>query len=137
MQFPDLLNDLISHLGFGKLDTVDEHSATLRLRLQKISVRHDAKTECLRFSTILGTPNEKLGHGLFPILLKTNTNPSNFAAGSFAVDIETGEVLLVREDRLAALDLLALETIIAEFCILAQSWSQVVEKYNASAEEVA
>ena len=137
MKFPDLLNDLVSHLGFGKLDAEDEHSATLHLRLQKIAVRHDPQSESLRLSTILGTPNEKLGHGLFPILLKTNTNASNFAAGSFAVDIETGEVLLVREDRLAALDLLALETIVAEFCILAQSWSQVVAKYNASAEEVA
>ena len=129
MQDSDPYSKLIDSLDFGEVIPVDEDSHQVKFRDLTLLTRNDPKRGALRLSVRLGVPHEKLGYGLIPLLLEANDEPATFMVGNLAIDADTNEVMLVREDSLTAVD----ATAITEFCVLAQMWSEVVADYNNSA----
>ena len=129
MHDSDQYTKLISSLDFGEATAVDDNSHRVKFRDLTLLTRNDPERDRLRLSVRLGTPHEQLGYGLIPLLLEANDEPATFMVGNLAIDADTNEVMLVREDALAAVD----AAIITEFCILAQMWSEVVADYNDSA----
>ncbi|MCY4325301.1 MAG: hypothetical protein OXC81_04695 [Betaproteobacteria bacterium] len=129
MQTSDHYRKLIDSLDFGEAVAVDENSHQVKFRDLTLLTRNDAERGTLRLSVRLGSPHEQLGYGLIPLLLEANDEPATFMVGNLAIDADTNEVLLVREDRLVALD----NATITEFCVLAQMWSEVVADYNENA----
>ena len=129
MQVSDQYSKLISSLDFGEATSIDENSHKVKFRDLVLSVRNDPERSTLQLRVRLGVPHEQLGYGLIPLLLESNDEPATFMVGNLAIDPDTNDVMLVREDRLAAVD----EATITEFCILAQMWSEVIAQYNDSA----
>lgn len=131
MQGSEQYKKLIDSLDFGEVVAVDDNSHKVKFRDLVLSTCNDPERSALRLSIRLGVPHEQLGYGLIPLLLESNNEPATFMVGNLAMDSNTNEVMLVREDNLAAID----SSIITEFCVLAQMWSEVIAQYNDSARK--
>ena len=126
MQTSKQFRKLVNNLGFGEIIPANEQSYRIRHRHRKLRATNNPKRNTLRLATSIGTLHERLGHGLIPLLLEANDAPENFIAGSLAVESDTNEVLLVREDSVAAID----KDAITEFCLMADKWSALIDHYN-------
>ena len=129
MQTSKHFRKLVNNLGFGEIVPAGEQSYRIRHRNRDLSAINNPARNTLRLATRVGTLHDRLGHGLIPLLLEANDEPENFIAGALAVESDTNEVMLVREDSLAALD----QDSVTEFCLMADKWSAVIEHYNEHA----
>lgn len=120
---------LINNLGLAEIVPADKQSYQIKCRNRKLTAINDPASNTLRLTTRIGTLHEQFGHALIPLLLEANDEPENFVAGALAIESGSNEVMLVREDKLPALD----KDVITEFCLMADKWSTVVGHYNKRA----
>ena len=129
MQTSQHFRKLVNSLGFRDIVPASEQSYRIRHRNRDLTAINNPARNTLRLATRIGALHDRFGHGLLPLLLEANDEPENFIAGALAIESDTSEVMLVREDSLAALD----KDSITEFCLMADKWSTVIEHYNEHA----
>ena len=131
MQTSQHFKKLVNNLGFREIVPAGQQSYRIRFRNRELSALNDPVRNTLRLTTTVGSLHDRFGHGLIPLLLEANDEPENFIAGALAVEGDSSEVMLVREDSLAALD----RDAVTEFCLMADKWSAVIRHYNKRASK--
>lgn len=131
MQFEQLIKDSINQLGVGAIHQDDENSYLISFKSVAIQTEYQPDSGTLKLASHVGLLDEEYGHGLTPFLLRVD--PDNLPVGTLAVD-SANSIVLVREDRFDVFDEFSFSSLLANFCMLAEAWSEAVVEYNSALE---
>jgi hypothetical protein len=133
--FRVLLHQFGETVGIPDLSPDEDGTCRLKIGSLETMFKLDHKNEKILLFSIIGNIPADPDIPFFEALLQGNLFWRETFGATLSLDLEGGNVILAREERLQFIDAIQFERFIGDFCAAANSWSEKTREFgNATTE---